>query len=360
MAKRSWAGLVALAVLVACSESGSILAPPPDASMIDYGPVGDAAPVDSAILDGTSDGASTTCSGTPCQPIVLAYGTNPSGAGGIAVDATNVYWVDTTGGQVLACAKTGCNRSPTVLASGQGSPTGIAVAGSTVYWTNLGAGTVASCASAGCGGRPTVVASGLLAPGGITADLTNVYWVETGMGGGVKACALSGCATPTVLASAPGLLLAVDAANVYWTDGAGLNECPLAGCSSAPTLLFTATGATGIALDDTNAYVTTFVKTTTPPAYAFEGAVLACAKSGCQSKPVPLASALPAPLPVVVSSGTVYWGNTLGDTDLLSCVSAGCMGTPAVVSMAALPLSLAAFDTNLYWASLGAVLTFPK
>jgi hypothetical protein len=359
MATRSWGGLFALAALTACDSSGSLLAPT-DAS-IDYGPVGDASPVDGATLDGASDGASATCSdGAPCQPRVLAYGSNPSGAGGVAVDATNVYWVDTAGGHVYACAKTGCGRSPTALASGQGSPTGTAVSGGTVYWTNLAAGTVASCRATGCEGTPTLVASGLLAPGGITADMSSVYWVETAKGGSVKACALSGCVTPTVLASAPGLLLAVDAASVYFTDGTNANQCPLTGCTGAPNVLFSATGATGIALDDANVYVTTFLETMLLPTDAWEGAVLQCAKTGCANKPVALASGLPAPLPIVVSSGTVYWGDTLGDTDLDSCASAGCMGMPTAVTMAAVPLSLAIDDTNLYWASLGSVLTFPK
>jgi hypothetical protein len=356
MARRSFAWLLASA-LVACTSGGSALTSL-DAA-IDFGPVPDAAPIDGLAFDGGSDGKSALCNGLPCQPEVLAEGTNPIGAGGLVVDATRVYWVDTAGGHVLACAKTGCDRSPTVLASGQDAPTGIALSGGTLFWTNHDGGTVVSCGVTGCGGKPTVVATGLSSPGGISADAANVYWGETGGGGSVKSCAVSGCASPTVLASAPGLELAVDTASVYFTDGTGVSLCPLAGCSGAPTLLFTVPGATGIALDTANVYVTSFVTATNPSGF-FQGAVLQCAKSGCSGKPVALATTQGAPLPVAVSSGVVYWGNTLGGTDLWSCATVGCKGVPTAVATAALPLSLAVDDATLYWASLGAVLSLPK
>jgi hypothetical protein len=347
---------------VACDQGGSLLAPP-DASdvVIDFGPVGDAATVDGLVVDGSSDGVSAECGSGPCQPRVLATGSNPGGAGGLAIDDTNVYWVDTTGGRVLECAKTGCSNAPTVLASGQGSPIGIAVSEGAVYWTNASGGTVSSCSATGCGGKPMVLASGLSEPAGIAVGGGSLYWVESGTGGGVKSCLASACATPTVLASVTGLQIAVDGSSVYFTNGQALNQCPLAGCASgSPTLLFTASAATGLAIDATNAYVTTFVTTTTALEGAFQGAVLVCAKAGCAGKPTALASALPAPLPIAVSGGIVYWGNTLGDTDLLSCASTGCMATPTVVTMAALPLSLAVDGDSLYWASLGAVLTFTQ
>jgi hypothetical protein len=307
---------------------------------------------------GVSDGQSALCDGSPCQPIVLATGTSPSGAGGLVVDATNVYWVDSAGGQVLVCAKTGCGSAPTVLASGQGGPSGIAVSGGTAYWTNVTAGTVASCAVAGCGGIPTVVATGLASPGGITADATSVYWTETGAGGSVDSCATSGCVTPTVLAAAPGLLLAVDATTIYFTDGKGVNSCPLAGCTGAPTVLFAAAGATGIAIDTTNVYVT--ANPVSDAGVSSPGTVLACAKAGCAGKAIALATAESAPLPIAVDATNVYWGNTQADADIWACAVAGCKQAPTAVTMAALALSLAVDDTNLYWASAGVVLTFSK
>jgi hypothetical protein len=320
----------------------------------------DAKARDGAWLEGgTSDGSAALCDGSPCQPVALAAGTNPSGAGGLAVDATNVYWVDSAGGQVLACAKTGCGGTPIVLASGQNGPSGIAVQGSTVFWSNAGAGTLVSCATAGCAKNPTVVVSGLASPGGVAVDATSLYWAETGGAGRVASCPLAGCTTPTVLASAPGLLLAVDEASVYFTDGANVNQCPLTGCTGAPTVLFAAAGATGIALDTANVYATADTISETS-AGASKGAVLSCAKTGCASSPIALASGQLAPLPIAVASSTVYWGNTQGDGDLKGCASAGCKDSPKVIAMGAVPLSLAVDDTHVYWASVGAVLTLPR
>jgi hypothetical protein len=324
----------------------------PDAS------VPDATVADEAARDGNGPDVSvkSPCEAAPCQPTVLASGTNPSTAGGLVVDSTNVYWLDSASGQVLACAKTGCGLAPTVLASGQGGPSGIAISGGTVYWTNMTAGSVASCAVGGCAKSPTQVASGLVSPGGIAVDASNVYWVETGKTGNVASCPLAGCTSPLVLASVPGLLLAVDDASVYFTDGAGVNVCPLAGCPAAPTVLFAAPGATGIALDSANVYVTTDLTGID----SASGAVLSCAKAGCAGKPVALATGQAAPLPVAVDSTSAYWGNTQGDADIWACATVGCKQAPQIITMAALPISLAVDDTRIYWSSLGSVLSIPK
>jgi hypothetical protein len=200
------------------------------------------------------------------------------------------------------------------------------------------------------------VASGRASPSGIAADASNVYWVETGEGGSVASCAIAGCTSPTVLAAALGLLIVVDDANVYWTDGAEANSCPIGGCSAAPTILFKAAGATGIAIDAQNVYVTTDLRNID----SASGAVLSCAKTGCGGEPIALATGQSGPLPIAVSDGTVFWGNTQGDISLWGCATAGCMQTPTLITMAALPISLAADGPSLYWASLGAILYFPE
>jgi hypothetical protein len=304
---------------------------------------------------GNSDGSSAQCDGSPCQPVVLATGSGPLVAGGLAVDATSVYWVDSKGGRVLACKKTGCGLSPTVLASGQGGPSGIAVANGVAYWTNSDSGTVSFCSVNGCGGTPTVLVSGLSSPGGIAALHSSVYFIEAGDSGSISSCPSSGCVSPTVIASVSGVLVAVDAVNVYWTDGTEVSSCPLAGCSGSPTVLFSAKGATGIALDAANVYVTTDLSGIDSAA----GSVLSCSQSGCSGKPSTLATGQGGPMAIAVFGGTVYWGNTQGDGDIWSCAATGCAESPKVVTMAALPLSLAVDSTNVYWASLGDVLSSP-
>jgi hypothetical protein len=360
MTARRFAWVLAFAVApVACNSSGNVV-PTADAHT-DATNEAEASAADSGSGEAEAEGSVLEASGPPtcgeagCQPLVLAEGTNPSTAGGLVLDSTNVYWLDSAGGQLLACAKTGCGLAPTVLAAGQGGPSGLVVSGGTAYWTNATAGTVSSCATSGCGKNPTVVASGLSSPGGIAVGGSTVYWVETGTTGDVASCATSGCASPTVIATVPGLLLAVDSASIYFTDGAGVNVCPITGCSGAPTVLFAAKGATGIVIDTANVYVTTDLTGID----STSGAVLSCAKSGCDGKPIALATGQFGPLAIAVSGGTVYWGNTQGDADIWACTSSGCMQMPRVVTMAALPISLAVDSARVYWASLGAVLSAP-
>jgi hypothetical protein len=72
--------------------------------------------------------------------VPLAGGTPTTLASGqmmpldLAVDATSVYWTDSTGGTVMKVPLAG--GTPTTLASGQSSPDYIAVDGTSVYWTN--------------------------------------------------------------------------------------------------------------------------------------------------------------------------------------------------------------------------------
>jgi hypothetical protein len=66
--------------------------------------------------------------------------------GGIAVDATNVYWTSTvpinSAASVLRADKTG-DSAPTTLASSTGYSTGIALNDTYVYWLDEGTSTLA-------------------------------------------------------------------------------------------------------------------------------------------------------------------------------------------------------------------------
>ena len=121
----------------------------------------------------------------------------------VALDANNVYFTDGNPaqlGMILACAKSGCGATPTVLASGLDAPIAIATDGINVYWTEkgpdfvagapvTGAGLVRKCAVSGCGNAPTNIATGLTAPGALALDDANVYWTEGGTAaGGGKIC----------------------------------------------------------------------------------------------------------------------------------------------------------------------------
>src|SRR5690242_13609633 len=100
----------------------------------------------------TTTSTSSGVGGAP-SPITMAAGQQYVGA--IAVDATNVYWINgEANGTVMKCPVDGCNGSPIALATGQAYPAGIAVDTTSVYWANQG-GSIMKCAIGGCGDMPT-------------------------------------------------------------------------------------------------------------------------------------------------------------------------------------------------------------
>ena len=184
--------------------------------------------------------------------------------GGIAMDATSVYWAyegmsrsDYVDGSILRASL--ADGSFTTLASEQWRPYQIEVDGSSVYWVNgtsqddtdttlmkmpLAGGAVttldaspsghrAIALDATCvywtssdgtvmkipleGGTPVTIASGQPDPGYIAVDATSVYWVNWGDATIMKLPLEGGM--PTMLVSGQPLIraLAVDARSVYWT-----------------------------------------------------------------------------------------------------------------------------------------------
>jgi hypothetical protein len=108
----------------------------------------------------------------------LASSQSPA-TSGIAVDASNVYFTDSSAGTVLSVPITG--GGVTTLASGQTNPLSVASAGGYVYWTNrTGLGAVMKVAVGG-GTPPTAIATGQINPWGIAVDDTYVYWTTNGM-----------------------------------------------------------------------------------------------------------------------------------------------------------------------------------
>lgn len=122
------------------------------------------------------------CQSGACQPVTIAT-SQARPAGGITVDANNVYWADLNGGTVAKVSVNG--GAIALLATGQNSPRYVALDTINVYWTTRGTsaanyrdGTVMSVPLAG--GNPIVLASGQNAVGAITVDAANVYWTTNG------------------------------------------------------------------------------------------------------------------------------------------------------------------------------------
>jgi hypothetical protein len=286
-----------------------------------------------------------SCVAGVCQPVNLAPAVAPQG---VAVDATNVYWTDSTTGQVATCAKSGCNGTPTFLVSNSAQlyPQSIVAEGGTVYYVTYdfsNPGAVFGCGAGGCNNLPTTIAANQAGPIALAADSSNLYW--TTQGGQVMQCALGGCSgNPTALATVAGLqplgigALAVDATSVYWSDSGGIEKCSIAGCSGAPTTLVAAQQAYGLVTDGTNVYWTDYQN----------GFVYQCPNTGC-AQPTVLASALDHPNNLAVDASNVYWAS--GDGTINKCDLAGCAN--GVVTMASGqngPGRLVLDDTRIYWA----------
>lgn len=293
-----------------------------------------------------------TCVGGACQPSVLV--SNQQDPYDIAIDGTNVYWVDNiaTIGTVNACALTGCNNTPTVLASGQSGPTGITVNAGVVYWVNIGmgvnGGSVMSCPAGGCAGTPTPLATNLNAPTAIAVAAGNAYF--TGSSGTMK-CATASC-TPTAFGPG-GSDIVVDGTNAYWTATGGPVRCALGGCGGTPTAI--ATGQLSpwaIAVDGSNVYWSNLSGHTV---------ALCLIAGGCNGNPTEVSPAT-RPNDVAVDATNVYWVDFTTNT-ISSCAIAGCSNKPTILASGQMsPNALAVDTTAIYWVNEnpGAVMKLAK
>ncbi|MBX3209946.1 MAG: hypothetical protein KF764_33255 [Labilithrix sp.] len=124
--------------------------------------------------------------GSTCTTPVTSGGASPSG--GIAVDADFVYWTESTG--IRKAPKTG--GASTNIAIDQDAPTGIAVMNGLVYWSNTGT-TGATKTSirrvdpskALCDGTACELVADVAQPEALVAADDGMYWLDGATSGGV-------------------------------------------------------------------------------------------------------------------------------------------------------------------------------
>ena len=137
--------------------------------------------VDSTSVYWTNDqGIWQVPKGGGVPPALVVSGGSLGVNGGLAADATNVYYSDQVSGSVVRVDKS--TLSAVQLAVAQ-SPYAVATDGQNVYWSNAGAGgisRIASCStSVPCGATPRIVVDGTLVAS-MLVDAVNVYWAGQG------------------------------------------------------------------------------------------------------------------------------------------------------------------------------------
>jgi hypothetical protein len=187
---------------------------------------------------------------------------------GFAANGSHLYWANVASigfiGTVYECVAEECAGTLAELSSSFGFPFAVAVDDSNIYWINSGPNQVLRCALPSCGSTPEVFANipftGAVPFSGLALYADDVYWTQGSAEGGVFTCPKSGCgASPTTLATgqASPTFVAVDDSGVYWANGSGgtIMQCPLSGCK-APNLLASTVAPFAIALDPVSVYFT--------------------------------------------------------------------------------------------------------
>ena len=275
-----------------------------------------------------------------------------------------------TGGKVLRCPVAGCGGAPVALASNvaqgpsTGAPAPFATDGESVYWSEDSVQQIVKCGVAGCGGRPQVI--GPQGAEGLAVFQGTFYWTK--FSAELYACPTAGCGSSAAALWSAGYSpcdvgVAVDASGIYWVADAPdtLFSCPLGGCGGAPTALMAGSADVAdvrqVALDANNVYFT--------DGNPLElGMILACAKSGCGSAPTVLARGLDAPIAIATDGINVYWTETgpnvaagasvTGVGLVRKCAVGGCGNAPTSVATGLTsPGAIALDDANVYWTEGG-------
>jgi sugar lactone lactonase YvrE len=281
------------------------------------------------------------CAGGVCQGVQIAM--TQAQPWGIAVDASNIYWTNSTGpnpnATVMTMAKTG--TTATSIATGQWQPRQIVVTASALYWENTLAGELWRAAPP-LSGTPAAFVTEPSQMQEFAVDGANIYFVESGSSI-IRKAPLTGTATVTPLTTAqagqvPGSL-ASDGTNVYWVNSmnGSILKTSVNGGANSPVAA-PAHPAGLVVLVGTNLYFTTSVD------------IEVIATTGGAAAPVVSGLAQP-PSGLAADATGVYWTDTsLGSVWRASLAD----GVPQrIASGANGPLGIAVDATTIYWTVYG-------
>jgi hypothetical protein len=271
-----------------------------------------------------------SCLKDACDATTLTYRTidgktpnsiNNAPFGGVALDAANVYWVETMvpprGSAIRACPISGCPTSaPEGLLVAQGASISSLVSdGQFVYWSAAEDTAILRCSIGGCPEGPKAIALVQASAQSLSIDGDYLFWIaKSGEASfDIMRAVKNGGDPPTVLVSGQNRTDSLTARGgwVYWTNAYSVGtvlRCPATGCDNAPSVVADSQHYPhAIAVDDGQAFWTNLEDpTSVPPA-----TLVKCAHGGCGSMPTTIDANLilwgPPDHSIAIDDQYVYW-----------------------------------------------------
>ena len=149
--------------------------------------------------------------GSDPQTIATGQSLGESPGGGLAVDASYVYWT-ADNGTIWRANHDGTGAN--VIATWESGPAGVAVDGGFIYWgADFDNGTIWRAVD---GGNPKLIATGQVHPVGVAVDASHVYWANLDNGEIIQASLDGSNAKPVATGQNHPLGVAVDGDHLYW------------------------------------------------------------------------------------------------------------------------------------------------
>jgi hypothetical protein len=289
-----------------------------------------------------------TCTGGVCKLLGALDGGVPAvdDQACLTIDAVNVYVATgqaaATGGQIYKVPIAG--GPPQTIVPNQAGPRGIVTDGKSLYWAATASGEIWKSDTSG--GGATAIVTGQMGPIFMAIDTDHVYW-NSGGDGAVWQTDRDGSNTRQLASglSANHLgYLAVDAANVYYTDLlTGIVWSAAIGGGSAPVMQAqTQARPTGVAV--------------TPSALFWSNAgdgTIHRKGLGAVSSMSTIASSLATPNAVVHDGSSVYFSEAVQTGSIAKTGDLGLSGVTTLAGNQPFPGCIAVDSTSVYWIDQG-------